>query len=223
MKNRPEELDALKEAIAEKAGFAIESKSDFEKLHTWLDKQLKEINEKHGMDEKGKPLIKDKTPSADTLMRIWGYTPYKGETSTKTLSLLARSIGYLGWEDFKSKMSETYSPHVPDIKEVFENQRKEILSLLEHGIPNSSGIYTLGWEPVKFSKLKHLGGFEFEVIESKNMHKIKGDTFITPDFKTCAIKDTELPDIKLDDYGDDYFETHAKEYGVPFTDDYFYL
>lgn len=222
MNNRAEE--SLQKMIVEKSGILPDTKSDFEKLHNWIYRQLEEINTNYGIIKNNKSVTGYKAPSSETLMRFWGHEKnYEGKISDKTLGLLARSIGYKGWTDFKSKMDETYSPHVPDINEVFESQRKEILSLLEHGIPNSSGIYTLGWEPVKYSKIKHLGGFEFEVLESKNMHKIKGDTFITPDFKICPIKDTELPDIKLDDYGDDYFETHAKEYGVPFTDDYFYL
>ncbi|MFV0362869.1 MAG: hypothetical protein ACK5LL_07250 [Suipraeoptans sp.] len=148
MKNRPEELYTLKKEIEESAGFTIESKADFKKLHFWLDRKLKEINEQQlGTDEKGNLIVEEYTPSADTLMRIWEYVKYDGEISTKTWGFLVRSIGYLGWDDFKEKVAESYSPPVPTHKEVFDNQRKIIKEQ-----SNGDGIYLLGWYPKKYSK-----------------------------------------------------------------------
>lgn len=185
------------------------------------DKRLQKKKEK---DKEGE-IKRTYSVDSSTVERLFGYKDkgtWKGP-SPITLSFLAKSLKYKSWGNFKSTMGETYSPHVPDVIEVFENQRKEILFLLKRGIANEGGIYTLGWEPIKYSKLRYLGGFKFEVIESKNMHKKQGDTFITPDFKTCPTKGTELPDIKLDDYGDGYFEYQTKEFGEVFGDDYFYL
>jgi len=218
MKNRPKELETLRKEIEEAASFSIESKNDFEKLHSWLEQKLKAINDLHGTDKKGEPIIKENAPSSETLMRIWEYVPYEGEILTKTWGLLARSLGYLGWNDFVSKVNNTYNPPTPSIEEVFENQRKEI----QLGILNGRGIYTLGWYPEKYSKLKCLGGFEFEVIESKNMNKKTGDTFVSPTFKLSFVEGAKFPDIMLDDYGDDYFD-HQREICGEFENNYFYL
>lgn len=234
-------LDLLrKELVKEWRGEESSQKDEYETLKPEYGDEIKEltdhINENllkydKRLNEKKKKRENKRTWSVDssTVERLFGYKDrdkWEGP-SPITLSFLAKSLKYKSWGNFKSTMGETYSPHVPDVNEVFENQRKEILLVLERGIPNESGIYTLGWEPIKYSKLRYLGGFEFEVIESKNMHKKQGDMFITPDFKTCPTKGTELPDIKLDDYegnvnGDGYFYDKMKE-GEVFYDDYFYL
>lgn len=225
MKNRPEELDALKKEIEEKSGISIESRKDFQKLHFWIDKQITELNESHGFNTKKTEEFADVAPSPDTLMRVWEYVKYDGEILTKTWSSLAKSIGYLGWKDFQEKIAGTYTPPVPTKKEIFDNQMKEIRLLLENNIPNDSGIYTLGWEPVKYSKLKHLGGFEFEVIESKNMYRQPGSSsFLAPDFKLSEdIGKMGLKDIMIYDYDGDYFDNQPKGSRMQFDEDYFYL
>lgn len=74
----------------------------------------------------------------------------------------------------------------------------------------------------KYAKLRYIDGFEFEVIESHNTRKKKGERFITPGFSTKVSGSGEV-DIMLDDYGDSYFEYQTKEFGEVFDDDYFYL
>lgn len=183
------------------------------------DKRLKE--KKKNKEDK-------RTWSVDnsTIERLFGYKDkeiWKGPSLT-TLSLLSKSLQYKSWGLFKLKNGETYSFPVPTIEEIFESQRKEILLLLEQGIPNDSGIYIFGWEPIKYSKLKHLGGFKFEVIESKNMYKEKGQTFISPDFILSKdVGKMEIKDIMIYDYDGDYFENQPKCFEEEFDDNYFYL
>jgi len=177
--------------------------------------------------------INDKFPDKDknndgfiislkTLKRVFGILPYENSHSNTTLHTLARCVGFKDWDDFKSKINNTYNPSVPSIEEVFESQREEIRKLQKE-IPNKNATYILGWYPEKYSKLKYLGGFGFEVIESKNMKKKATETFISPDFSLSPVENSKFPDIMLDDYDDDYFDTQRKEEGEQFDEDYFYL
>lgn len=212
------------EALKPEYGDEIEELTDYINENILTNDKRLEMKKKNGEGKQAWSV------DSSTVGRLFGYKDknnWKGPSPQK-LSLLAKSLKYKSWGDFQLKMDGIYTPPAPDIKEVFDNQRKEIRLLLEHNYPNDSDIYTLGWEPVKYSKLKHLGGFEFEVIESKNMHKKKGDKFVTPDFNLEPIIDSsKLPDIKLDDYegnanGRGYFKDQMNA-GEVFDDDYFYL
>jgi Helix-turn-helix domain, rpiR family. len=210
----PQEISILKEEIEKSFGLAPEMKNDYERLSKRINDRLTEL---FAEEIEGRNNV-----SEHTLMRIWGYVESNTATSKATLILLARSIGYSGWDDFKSKINNTYNPSVPSIEEVFESQREEIRKLQKE-IPNKNATYILGWYPEKYSKLKYLGGFGFEVIESKNMKKKATETFISPDFSLSPVENSKFPDIMLDDYDDDYFDTQRKEEGEQFDEDYFYL
>ncbi|MFV0362868.1 MAG: hypothetical protein ACK5LL_07245 [Suipraeoptans sp.] len=55
------------------------------------------------------------------------------------------------------------------------------------------------------------------------MHKTpESEPFLSPDFSLVDDK-VEFSDIKLDDYGDGYFEYQTKEFGEHFDEEYFKL
>ena len=208
----PQEISILKEEIEKSFGLAPEMKNDYERLSKRINDRLTEL---FAEEIEGRNNV-----SEHTLMRIWGYVESNTATSKATLILLARSIGYSGWDDFKSKINNTYNPSAPSIEEVFESQREEIRRLQEDMIRSEDDTYILGWYPEKYIKLRHIENYTYKVLESKRMNKKEGEIFDAPDFclsSGSTSEDSTLPDIMiLDDIG--YFDFHGKE-----TEDYFYL
>jgi len=206
------EISVLKKEIEKSFGLKPEMKNDYIGLSNCINKKLAELFPENNVGRK--------TVSEHTLMRIWGYVESNISTSNATWILLARSIGYLGWDDFKSKINNTYNPPTPSIEEVFENQREEIRRLQEDMICSKDGIYILGWHPEKYIKLEHIKNYAFKVLECKRMNKKPGEIFDAPDFCLSSNSTSEgsaLPDIMIfDNIG--YFDFHGKE-----NEDYFYL
>lgn len=192
------ERESLKELFEKKIGRTINTEKDY-----------KVVIEK---------LFNNETSMMKTLKRVFDSTYIKNFRKS-TLNEMARAIGFRDWDDFKSKIDQTYSPHVPNIEVVFETQREELRRLQEDMIRNKNGIYILGWYPEKYIKFKHIENYTYEVLESNRMNRKKGDSFDAPDFRLSksTTEDSQLPDIMiLDNIG--YFEYHGRE-----TDDYFYL
>lgn len=163
-------------------------------------------------------VFNNETSMMKTLKRVFDSTYIKNFRKS-TLNRVVRAIGFRDWDDFQLKKDEIYSPHVPDVEEVFESQREELRRLQEDMICNKDGIYILGWYPEKYIKFKHVENYTYEVLESNRMNRKKGERFDAPDFRTAksTTEDSQLPDIMiLDNIG--YFEYHGEE-----TDDYFYL
>jgi hypothetical protein len=203
-----QEREFLRRALEERIGMSIETDVDCQLLIEKIEKEYTSETEKQYIY------------GNKSLDRLLLKASYNEPFIRNNINLLCRFIGYKGWDDFQANIY-----HLPSIEEIFENQRKEIQMLLDHNIPNDSGVYLLGWYPAKYSKIKHVGGFEFKVVESKNMHKKpEDDTFITLNFTLSEELDRfGLPDIKLDDYGDGYFDEQSKDSGEVFDADYFYL
>ncbi len=91
-------IDSLKRAIKEKAGRSMDSPGDYDFLSLEVKKATNEYI------------------SPTTLKRFFNYIQSNVSTRTSTLSLLARYLGYMGWDDFKSSMSVSQNS-IPDISE----------------------------------------------------------------------------------------------------------
>lgn len=94
-------------------------------------------------------------------------------TSLKTinkLDLIAKSIEYKSWEDFCLE----YKLDVE--KEFYEMDYFKFSSLLE------GETFYIGWYPQKYCKLKFLGEYSFEVVESCRMRSKVGQIIETSGF-----------------------------------------
>lgn len=107
----------------------------------------------------------------------------KKQTSTlnlKTinkLNLIAESIGYKSWEDFCLKYK------LDAEKEFSGMDYFKFSSLLE-----GETVY-IGWYPQRYCKLKFLGEYSFEVIESCRMRSKVGQVFETSGFRLAPTSD----------------------------------
>lgn len=227
------ELSLLKREIEEYFKIKPETKKDYDRLHAHIDHELVKLTEALPKNEKGNPIIpKEKAPSSETLMRIWGYVISKSEIRPKTYSILARSIGYTSLEDALEKIKEKESQRkglLTEISEMLDSFKKEISSFDIKKIDNENdwksayilnikpeelevgAIIKLELSPDKYSVLKHLDDlFHFEVIEMKGMNKEVGTEFWTPGFE--IVKDSDGNEyIKLTDHGYGWFQLEGQK------------
>lgn len=195
------ELTSLKKDVESYFGIIIETKNDYDRLRKAINGQLK--------DNRGSALSKDEIQaesiSTITLMRIWGYVEYKNkDTKTRSLPILARSIGYTGWQD--------YCEHIKQAEE--QSSQKEIeIPLLEDPTICINPQYInvlgleklhrliLGWHPYKYCIIEFLGDFEFKIIETKGLKKKAGDIFYAQGFSLTPIQENNpYPDIRIDPF-----------------------
>lgn len=170
------------------------------------------------------------------LNRLWQDKYFEGkeykDMLDKTINDLVKILGYDNWRAYKDYLNQEILG-----KQIIcqETTNKEAVNKLN--IDNSVNAFynvdidisrlhpneeiIIGYTN-KYAKLRYIDGFEFEVIESHNTHKEKGERFITPGFSAKVSGSGEV-DIMLDDYGDGYFEYQTKEFGEVFDDNYFYL
>lgn len=170
------------------------------------------------------------------LNRLWQDKYFEGkeykDMLDKTINDLVKILGYDNWRAYKDYLNQEILG-----KQIIcqETTNKEAVNKLNNDSsvkafynvdidisrlhPNEEII--IGYTN-KYAKLRYIDGFEFEVIESHNTRKKKGERFITPGF-SAKISGSGEVDIMLDDYGDGYFEYQTKEFGEVFNDNYFYL
>lgn len=105
--------------------------------------------------------------SESTLKRIWGYVDGYDSTRFSTLSILAQCVGYRDWDAFLSAY--------PNLN---QDSSREILSQCLYSDTLSVGDQILiEWQPNRRCHLRHLGGEQFEVLESVNSKLSVFDTF----------------------------------------------
>lgn len=106
--------------------------------------------------------------SPTTLKRFWGYLKNEEvQTRLHTLDVLARFVGYKGYEDFCAQA--------------------ERLDEVQSGIRIEERVSTEGmrlgqrlvitWRPDRRIVIRHLGGSRFEIMEAQNTKLCVGDTF----------------------------------------------
>lgn len=148
MSSKKENVEALKKLIEESVSRKICTPNDFTFLADEIAKRCKE------------------TLGITTLKRIWGYVDGYETTRFSTLSILARSVGFLDWDDFVNHNQKSNS------SSNFIVSR----SLLAEDIPNGGGV-KISWAPDRRCIFKHLGSGSFEVITSENSKLCVGDVF----------------------------------------------
>lgn len=105
------------------------------------------------------------TISATTLLRLFGFTKSKPENPRLyTLDIIAKFIGFQSWDEAINKGS------INDDGSYFEGIDKVTITDLEIG-----QILTLCYSPDRILKLKFLGSFRFEVIQSEKSKLKIGD------------------------------------------------
>ena len=106
--------------------------------------------------------------SRTTLMRIWGYVDEKVEPRQNTLDILARFLGYTGWDEYERNAM------LPK-----EQQSSPILS---RRLSAANGLVPgdrlrLTWQPERVCDIEYLGELRFVVSSSINTRLHEGDTF----------------------------------------------
>jgi hypothetical protein len=106
--------------------------------------------------------------SPTTLKRFWGYLKNEEvQTRPHTLDVLARFVGYKGYDDFCS--------HADSSDEVQSGIRIEERVSTEGMRLGQRLVIT--WHPDRRIVIRHLGGSRFEIMEAQNTKLCVGDTF----------------------------------------------
>ena len=143
-------MENLKQKIVGKINRTLESPADFE----YLSEQIQKTS--------GEYL------SPTTLKRIFGHIPYDGQLRPSTLSILARYVGYNGWQDYLDKQhveSGFVATKRISSRELLKGQK-----------------ISLAWNPDRECLIEYLGEDRFVVLHAKNCKLQVGDQFTTTQF-----------------------------------------
>lgn len=147
------EIKALKSALEEALGMKVETPRHFDMLRKMVFNRTSEYI------------------STSTLKRIWGYIGFSINTRTTTLSLLARTIGYKDWEDFRKRNEkgggEKKIPSSPKFGRSI-NVKRDL---------KTGDTIKLYWNPGRKCTVNYLGNMKFEVLESEKTRLVAGTTF----------------------------------------------
>lgn len=118
--------DKLVEAIEKDVQRKLSAPSDFK----WLSGQIEKRITEH--------------ISSSTLMRIWGYMD--GVTPRKvTLNILARFLGYMGYDDFEAKTADSPVPDVSEAPLEAQQRTSDILEKREEPVRKDSKRKWVWW------------------------------------------------------------------------------
>lgn len=142
-------IECLKHDIEKHFGRTFKSPSDF-KL---LELRIAEIS--------------DDRLSESTLRRIWGYSKSNGSTRLTTLTILARTLGYVDWDAY--------------VVDLMRHNRIESGFITRNYLNvndfKSGDMVNFTWNPDREATLKYLGEFRFEVLDQRNSKLIPSDVF----------------------------------------------
>ena len=151
--NQSKEIKALINAIESSVGFKVSTPKDFDLLKDIIFNHTSEYI------------------SSTTLKRIWGYLAEPLKTRESSLSILAKTIGYSDWNDFRNSyeqgLTENRFPSSPNFGNVI-NVNTDL---------QKDDEIMLFWFPDRMCKIKYSGEFNFEVLESENTRLKPGNTF----------------------------------------------
>ena len=140
---------SLKQAVERTIDFPLSTHGDFLRLSAGIEFTLREHM------------------SESTLERLWGYSTRHYDTvSVRTLNVLARFVGYHGWDDFC-----TTSEQVESESELF------IDNALCSADLNIGDKLRIGWPPDRICIIRYLGDNNFIAEETANSTMQPGDTF----------------------------------------------
>ena len=143
-------MEQLKQIVIQQIGRTLESPADFE----YLSEKIQ--------DTTGEYL------SPTTLKRVFGYIPYSGKIRPSTLSILARYVGYTGWQDYLDKQH---------VESGFVSGQRVVANELSKGQK-----IALTWNPDRECVIEYLGEGRFMVIHSVNGKLQVGDRFTASQF-----------------------------------------
>ena len=108
--------------------------------------------------------------SPTTLKRMWGYVKEPLETRTSTLSILAKSLGYVDWEDYLERFGKDEGKGIASSPVL--SRSLSVASDLRPG-----DRIKLFWSPGRECVVRLREDSRFEVEQSENTRLQPGDTF----------------------------------------------
>ena len=138
-------IEKLRTDLSARFGHTIETPTDFNRLMLDIER------------------VAGERVSLSTLKRYFGYVPTMGETSTNTLSVLTRYLGYKGWADYRERISGDSD---------FLSGRTLRCSEIEVG-----GRVRLAWLPDRRCVVRCTEKGRFVVESVENARLREGDTF----------------------------------------------
>ena len=159
------QIAALRETVEGTTGLMPRTHADFITLGLTIERKLKEHI------------------SESTLERVWGYSTRGYDTvSKRTLDVLARIAGHLGWEVFcKSTGADEDSGFIDDPS-----------TLDPETLPQGARL-KLCWQPNRTVILRHLGGTQFTVEHNENSKLSEGITLTCKGFRKGGALYMDLP------------------------------
>ena len=148
------ELNYILRQVEKKLGRELCTSSDFEALSIIIEKENGELL------------------SSSTLKRLYGYVSMKPIPRKTTLDILSRYLGYRNFSEFVQNLKNNSE---------FSSQFFSNESLHSDQLQKGDEL-RIGWDPDRVVRLRHLGGGEYEVIESINSQLCAGDRFFQAHF-----------------------------------------
>ena len=105
--------------------------------------------------------------SSATLKRVWGYVPYDGQPTRRTVDILSRFVGFNDFDLFLAQSEDASSASSPVLC--------RHINVAEGLAPNT--VVTLYWYPDRVCSMRYLGESRFVVTSSVNTRLREGDTF----------------------------------------------
>jgi hypothetical protein len=140
-------ISILRKKVEQAIDFPLSTHGDFLRLSAGIEFTLREHM------------------SESTLERLWGYSTRGYESvSIRTLNVLARFVGYYGWEDFCIKSQNCES-------ELFSGETISSEDL------KVGARLRIEWLPDRKCIIRHLGNNRFIAEETENATMQPGDTF----------------------------------------------
>lgn len=170
MNNNSPEIQELLRRIEGKTNIKPKSPTDFNQLSDMIWDQTHE------------------TISASTLKRLWGYFIGVKAIRSSTLVILAKYLGFNGWDDFLENLNQ-------------DNGSDPVLSPLVKAEDLSVGDrISVSWKPNRRCTFRYLGNQQFVVETAENSKLKTGNTFScsvfilgAPLYLTNLVQDDKAP------------------------------
>lgn len=170
---------------------------DYEKLRNFINMETVEEEEERIDSKKwrkGKGSKDENKLSGDSIKRHFGFIEYEGKPNSTIRSLLARRLGYFGWDDFYEKAVQKHDP-----KNTFNTFDMHKLFTMKKG-----DEITIGWSSDKYCILKYMEDLKFEVVTSYGLRSKPGRIIETTGFRLGKTNGRFVyPDIIIEPILDD--------------------
>lgn len=177
-----ERFETLRNELIRVSGIDLAVDNAYADLSDYISRQSEKNFPSQKYDD-GSVIQQKDCISVDTLRRYWGEKDAeKGiKPDAGKLSLMARALGYKDWGTFCIEHGQSNTDF--DAEKGFNGMDYFKFSSLCEG-----EIVCIGWYPRKYCRLKFLGGYSFEVVESCGMRSCVGRKIETSGF--CLVPAT---------------------------------